>query len=121
MLMKQHVNKEVRRDSFITELKYKLNKRRVKNCLLFSSHLEHLLHRFSICSYCYHDSLTLAEDAAYVIGMILLNEKAQEIKDIGKKKSKLYWMFLHLQNACLILEASRGGGQIKSPPQSFWF
>ena len=96
MLMKQLVNNDVRRDSFITELKYKLNKRRVKNCLLFSSPLEHLLHRFSICLFVLLpwlldlDSLTLAEDAAYVIGMILLNEKAQEIKDIGKKKSKLY-------------------------------
>ena len=48
----------------------------------------HTAHEFESALYRLGFSLTIATDAAYVIGMILLNEKAQEMKEIQKKKSK---------------------------------
>ena len=32
------------------------------------------------------DSLTVSKDALYVAGMILLNEKALEVKEVGKRR-----------------------------------
>ena len=42
------------------------------------------------------DALTVIKDALYVAGMILLNEKALEVKEVGKRRCKYRYYLKNL-------------------------